>query len=335
MHRIPSNNSNRNQTQVVLIMHGLLGCSMDWLITGKNRSIAFLLADNGYDVWLGNSRGTTNSKNHTTLSVQSSQFWDFSWHEMGIFDMPAMIDYVLAQTGQKQLFYIGFSQGTTQFWVLMSLKPQYNEKIKLMSALAPVAYVGHLDGLLRPLSVFANFVKRFYKLIGYFEILSNSPLEKYVTNLFCREGTITQPFCEMIISLIGGFSYNVDHVHLVDYLQFAPAGCSWKQMFHYAINIQNEDFRFYDYDMLTNLRKYGQFVPPEYPLARITVPVIFYHSLNDFLATPEDVKILKEKLPNVLEDYTLKGLNHFDFVYGLHIRELVYDHLIEKMNSIS
>jgi len=37
--------------------------------------------------------------------------------------------------------------------------------------------------------------------------------------------------------------------------------------------------------MLTNLRKYGQFVPPEYPLARITVPVIFYHSLNDFLAT--------------------------------------------------
>jgi pimeloyl-ACP methyl ester carboxylesterase len=78
---------------------------------------------------------------------------------MGIFDMPAMIDYVLAQTGQKQLFYIGFSQGTTQFWVLMSLKPQYNEKIKLMSALAPVAYVGHLDGLLRPLSVFANFVK--------------------------------------------------------------------------------------------------------------------------------------------------------------------------------
>jgi len=78
---------------------------------------------------------------------------------MGIFDMPAMIDYVLAQTGQKQLFYIGFSQGTTQFWVLTSLKPQYNEKIKFMSALAPVAYLGHANGLLKLLSFFANIFK--------------------------------------------------------------------------------------------------------------------------------------------------------------------------------
>lgn len=78
---------------------------------------------------------------------------------MGVYDLPAMIDYILAQTGQKQLFYIGFSQGTTQFWILMSLRPEYNEKIKLMSALAPVAYTGHIIGLLKPASFFANFFK--------------------------------------------------------------------------------------------------------------------------------------------------------------------------------
>lgn len=83
----------------------------------------------------------------------------FSWHEMGIYDLPAMIDYILYKTGQKQLFYIGFSQGTTQFWVLMSLKPEYNRKIKLMSALAPVAYTGHIGGLLRPLSYFGNIFR--------------------------------------------------------------------------------------------------------------------------------------------------------------------------------
>lgn len=83
----------------------------------------------------------------------------FSWHEMGIYDLPAMIDYILKQTGQKQLFYIGFSQGTTQFFVLMSLRPEYNKKIKLMSALAPVAYTGHLGGVLRPLSFFANLFR--------------------------------------------------------------------------------------------------------------------------------------------------------------------------------
>lgn len=83
----------------------------------------------------------------------------FSWHEIGIYDTPAMIDYILDHTGVEQLFYIGFSQGTTQFWVLMSLKPEYNRKIKLMSALAPVAYTGHISGLLRPLSFFANLFK--------------------------------------------------------------------------------------------------------------------------------------------------------------------------------
>lgn len=37
MHRIPPKNVNKN-TRVVLVMHGLLGCSADWLVTG-NRSI--------------------------------------------------------------------------------------------------------------------------------------------------------------------------------------------------------------------------------------------------------------------------------------------------------
>lgn len=78
---------------------------------------------------------------------------------MGLYDTPAMIDYILNHTNQEKLFYIGFSQGTTQFWVLTSLKPEYNKKIKLMSALAPVAYTGHITGLLRFLSYIAYFFK--------------------------------------------------------------------------------------------------------------------------------------------------------------------------------
>jgi len=41
VHRIPPNNLTKTtqNRRVVLIMHGLLGCSMDWVITGRNRSI--------------------------------------------------------------------------------------------------------------------------------------------------------------------------------------------------------------------------------------------------------------------------------------------------------
>ena len=49
----------------------------------------------GYDVWLGNVRGNIYSLNHTTLTPDSHQFWDFSFQEMAEIDLPAMVDKVL------------------------------------------------------------------------------------------------------------------------------------------------------------------------------------------------------------------------------------------------
>lgn len=43
------------------------------------QNLAYLLYNNGYDVWMGNARGNTYSKNHTFLSTESSsKFWDFT-----------------------------------------------------------------------------------------------------------------------------------------------------------------------------------------------------------------------------------------------------------------
>lgn len=82
------------------------------------------------------------------------QFWDYSFHEMGIYDLPATIDYVLAHSpGYKQLHYIGHSQGTTMSYVLGSERPDYMKKIKLMQSLAPSAFfinISPLNALIRP-----------------------------------------------------------------------------------------------------------------------------------------------------------------------------------------
>jgi pimeloyl-ACP methyl ester carboxylesterase len=60
---------------------------------------------------------------------------------MGVYDLPAEIDYILKNTSVKNIHYVGHSMGSTMFYVLMSTKPEYNAKIRHMVALAPVAFL--------------------------------------------------------------------------------------------------------------------------------------------------------------------------------------------------
>lgn len=75
--------------------------------------MGFVLANLGYDVWLGNSRGVEYSKDHMFLSTKSKEYWEFSWSEMGDYDLPAMIDLAINKTGVAKVTYVGHSMGTT------------------------------------------------------------------------------------------------------------------------------------------------------------------------------------------------------------------------------
>ena len=140
---------------VSIIKHYFFLIAYTIYFTNTRLFTAYILADNCYDVWLGNSRGNTYSKAHTYLDVHSDEFWDFSWHELGKYDTPAVIDYILQTTGWKDLLYIGHSQGTTQYFVFNSLYPEYTEKVRAGFMLAPIAFMGHCpDAMLGAISKF-------------------------------------------------------------------------------------------------------------------------------------------------------------------------------------
>lgn len=109
MHRIPCGRAGceiqggRGRGQPVFLQHGLLSSSADWLLSGPEKALAFILADAGYDVWLGNARGNTYSRKHVQLRNDEPAFWDFSWHEMAEYDVPAEIDFVYELRGQSNL----------------------------------------------------------------------------------------------------------------------------------------------------------------------------------------------------------------------------------------
>ena len=102
------------------------------------RSLAYSLADAGYDVWLGNARGNTNSKFHSALTPNSKKFWAWSWQDIAEIDIPTMLEYVLATAQTSELNYVGHSQGATAGLAAFALKPDLAAKVKLFTAFAPV-----------------------------------------------------------------------------------------------------------------------------------------------------------------------------------------------------
>ena len=76
----------------------------------NNSAFPILLARAGYDVWLGNFRGSINSLEHETLTSESGTgYWDFSWAEIGLYDLPAMVGHIHGLTNEHDVTYIGNS----------------------------------------------------------------------------------------------------------------------------------------------------------------------------------------------------------------------------------
>ena len=52
------------------------------------------LYDDGYDVWMANNRGTKYSQQHEFYTIDDNDYWQFSFAEMGLYDVPANIEKI-------------------------------------------------------------------------------------------------------------------------------------------------------------------------------------------------------------------------------------------------
>ncbi|XP_053698741.1 lipase 3-like [Sabethes cyaneus] len=315
----------------VLLVHGLLSSSADWCIVAKH-SLAFRLFDADFDVWLMNARGNTFSRRHVSISADQERFWNFSWHEIGMFDLPAVIDYILGITGFNSLHYAGHSQGTTSFFVMCSSRPEYNRKIKTAHLLAPVAYMYHTYSpptrVLIPRTKELGVVAR---LLGIWELLgrSDNPLIAGV-----QDSIPPETFMSVIYAFSGQRAVQFNESIIRQIMETLPAGSALKQFEHYSQLISTGRFQQFNYGTKGNRQHYNASKPPSYQVERIKAPLALYYSDNDWFVALKDVKQLKKKLKNVLLDYhvPLPQFNHLDFLYDEYAYNL-YDEIIRLMKD--
>lgn len=210
--------------QPVILMHGLLDSSATWVLSGPKTGLglkytniigsgvflcdvcfiflAYILSDLGYDVWMGNARGNIYSKNHKRYRANGTRherkmFWNFSFHEIGIIDLPAIIDYVETQTHFSKLHYIGHSQGVTAFFVMTSERPEYNEKILLMTALAPPVYMSNVGD---------RITQAFVKYLTSIEVCWMLAIHHRFH--LCNETIVMEYNFQILYDLLGVYSYS-------------------------------------------------------------------------------------------------------------------------------
>ncbi|PNY04283.1 triacylglycerol lipase 2-like protein [Trifolium pratense] len=325
---LPRGRRNGNSVPVVL-QHGLFMDGVTWLLLPPRQSLVFLLADNGFDVWIANTRGTKYSHQHTTFSSNSSDYWNWSWDELVAYDLPATFKYVHDQTGQK-LHYVGHSQGTLVALAAFS-KDQQLDKLRSAALLCPIAYVGQMTSPVAKNAADHFIAESLYKL-GIFEFsLKGGAAVKFLKDM-CKSTSID---CTNLFTSFTGPNCCVNPSIMNTFLDHEPQPTATKNMMHLSQMIRQGTISMFDYeDKDENIRHYGQSSPPIYDMTRLPseLPLFLSYGGADALADVKDVNLLLQSLQDHDADKLVvqyrNDYAHADYVMGQNAKQDVYEPLI-------
>jgi len=323
LHRIPHGRNNAKEASrgVFFLQHTVLTSSADWVMNLPHQSLAFVLADKGYDVWMGNVRGNCYSKKHTKVKVSSDKFWDFSIDDMAKHDIPGMIDYVMKATGQPHVYYVGHSQGSMIAIAALSENTDLASKIKVNFALSPITRMNHVKGMIEGIASWGKHLEYVFKFFHIREFYPSCKWSHRIMSLVCH---LAPRMCKFGMSLFNGKSGQVNMTRIPIYMSHTPAGTSTKNILHLSQMINSGKFCKYDYGKLGNQERYGSDKPPEYDLSRVRVPTIVVYGTLDVIAPPQDVSWTIEHLGFVIKSFTAR-YSHLDFVWGKNNGQFLYD----------
>ncbi|XP_020211110.1 triacylglycerol lipase 2 [Cajanus cajan] len=324
MQRIPVGRSGKKVDKPpVLLQHGIFSDAKTWLGNSPDESLGFILADNGYDVWLANARGTQYSNGHKTLNPNDKAYWDWSWDELASYDLPAFVQYVYNYTGQQRMHYAGHSLGTLMALAALS-QGQVLNMLRSSALLCPIAYMNQITSL--PVKLAADtFIANDLYWLGISEFNQNGGAGSNFVEDICNKLNLNY---SNLMSLVTGpncclSSSKTDR---------SSEPTATKNLIHLSQMIRTGKIAKYDYgDLVQNTMHYGQIFPPLYDMTTIPkeFPLFVSYGGQDMLADVNDVQLLlndlKDHDKNKLVVLLKENYAHIDFVRAFNAKQMVYD----------
>ncbi|KAL2331049.1 hypothetical protein Fmac_018630 [Flemingia macrophylla] len=327
LQRLPVGRSGKKADKPpVLLQHGIFSDAITWLFNPPDESLGFILADNGYDVWLANTRGTKYSSGHTSLNPNDMAYWDWSWDELASYDLPAFVQYVYNQTGQR-VHYAGHSLGTLTALAAFS-QGQVLNMLRSAALLSPIAHMYQITSLPTKLAA-DTFIADAVYWLGLRELIPHGDVAAKLMEDICDTLNLD---CSNLMTLFTGPNCCINSSRIDDFLDHEPQPTATKNLIHLAQMIRTGNIAKYDYDdQEQNMQHYGQPVPPPYDMTEIPneFPLFLSYGGQDMLSDVKDVQVLLNDLKdhdgNKLVELLMENYAHLDFVMGVNANQMIYD----------
>ena len=324
----------------IYLQHGLTDSSDTWIVNDEDKAPGLILANKGFDVWIGNSRGNKHSRNHTTLNPdKDKEFWMFTFQHMADYDLPAAFRYISGQTQQK-INYIGHSQGTMIMHIALAKNnPIVEGLLDKYFGFGPVAFCDHQTSRLMTLLDHSPLLQ-WYESHKIYEFLPS--LDWFETTagvVFCAA---FEEFCSDLIKNICDADPTLDNADRFDVIfGHEPSGTSVLNMAHWKQLVDSGKWGAFDYGSAAeNRAHYGQDKPPAYDPSnifayseKIRVPLRWFAGNEDELADKTDVNrfwpLLNPQAQGSLKFYTA---GHVTFIWGLDTSPWMNDVLSHFQN---
>jgi len=329
-----------------ILVAGFAGNGFNFDLAFEECNFALGLARRGYDVWIGNFRGTGRAP-------YKSDHGGFRHHiqDLCAFDMPALVSAVTARTGHKPYVFGHSMGGVVCYGYLQGATYDADGVLTADPELAAARNAGVMGvvSLAGPASFYYPKGERFYLLLGHpvsrfflrvsaafvrsaCRFMSQVPIERSVTWLFARSPGLAYLLARAGFHFFGNME-NMTREMLVEAMLSGMSDVSYRQQFQLLNALVTQD-------LVTSAVDGGAGTGEGHNVTAnmdvITAPVLFVAAEQDAVRPSVLMRDGYSRVSSATKGYrNFDGCGHVDLILGLTMADEVLPFIADWMDGVN